>query len=63
MVLTINAKQIELDETEISNLVSDLSDFSTEIDRTLSACGEEPDQEQVQALLKKLNLLAGIYSS
>lgn len=62
MVLTINAKRIELDEDQISNLVSDLSDFSTEIDRTLRACGEEPDQAQLQALLKKLNLLAGVYS-
>ncbi len=62
MVLTIDRKQINLDETEVSNLVTDLSEFSSLIDRTLRQCNDEPDQEQVQELLKRLNLLADIYS-
>lgn len=62
MVLTINAnKTINLDEVEVSNLVADLSEFATQIDRTLSACNEEPSKEEVQALLSKLSLLAEVY--
>lgn len=63
MVLTIDRNQsVDLDDVQVSNLVSDLSDFGTLIDKTLRLCGEEPDKEQIELLLKRLNLLADIYS-
>lgn len=63
MTLTIERNQtITLDETEVSNLVSDLSEFAGLIDRTLRACNEEPGEQELQALLTRLSLLAGVYS-
>lgn len=62
MTLTLTDRTITLSEDEIANFVTDLSEFSSEIDRIFRQCNDEPDQQQVQQLLKKLSLLAEVYS-
>lgn len=61
MVLIIDQKTINLDETELANLVSDLSELANLIEQVLRKCQEELDQDSAQTLLSKVNLIADVY--
>lgn len=59
MTLTLNNKQIHLDDVSLDNLFSDLTDLQTLIDALLRG---DRTQTEVQQVLARLNILADIYS-
>lgn len=59
MTLTLNNKQIHLDDVSLDNLFSDLTDLQTLIDALLHG---DRTQAEVQQVLARLNILADIYS-
>lgn len=65
MTFTVDSKAITLDPDEIDLFQSDVSDFANDVVETLNLAGQRGEaltQDQIQAMLTRLNDLASLYS-